>query len=62
MSLINSTVNRVEREETVYNKEQEADEFLSICQRYQEKMTRQAESHKKMDMIYNYMVKNDIKT
>ena len=42
MSLINSTVNRVEREETVYNNEKEPEEFLSICQRYEEKMSRQA--------------------
>jgi acyl-CoA thioesterase len=62
MSLINSTVNRVERDETVYNAEQEPQEFLSICQRFEEKMVRQVESQKKKDMIYNYMVKNDIKT
>jgi hypothetical protein len=41
MSLINSTVNRVERDETVYNAEQEPQEFLSICQRFEEKMVRQ---------------------
>ena len=64
MSLINSTVNRPDRDQdTVVNPYAEpTQDFLSICQRYHEKIVKQAESHKKMDMVYNYMVKNDIKT
>ncbi len=34
---------------------------MSICQRFNEKTLRQADAHKKMDMIYNYMIKNDVK-
>ena len=40
----------------------EDNDFLSIYQRFGEKVTRLAESQKKMDMVYNYMVKNDIQT
>jgi hypothetical protein len=67
MSIINSVVERRDREEEAESKEawgNEEDEgvFLSICQRFEEKLVRVGESHKRMDMVYNYMVKNDIKT
>jgi hypothetical protein len=49
--------------ETVYANESDSSEedFISICQRFNDKTMRQAEAHKKMDMIYNYMIKNDVK-
>ena len=39
----------------------EENDFISISQRFNDKTIRQAESHKRMDMIYNYMIKNDVK-
>ena len=67
MSVVNSVVERRDREEEAESKEAWANEedegvFLSICQRFEEKLVRIGESHKRMDMVYNYMVKNDIKT
>jgi len=66
MSLINSTINRLERQDDSFDQNEEIveddDEFISIYQRFNDKVLRQEQARKKMDMVYNYMVKNDIQT
>jgi len=52
----NASILTVEQEN-----QEDNNEFISISYKYQNKMIRLEESHRKMDMIYNYMVKNEIK-
>ena len=42
-----------------YNREEEANDFHSVSKIYNEKIIRTIESQKKMNMLYNYQVKNN---
>ena len=69
MSLYNSVYNRGSRvgNDTLMEGENESDSeseerYLSITQKYSERIAKQQDAQKNMDMVYNYMIKHDIKT